>query len=1003
MKNSSLPLLALLLALGVASWFLFGRGPDEPLDTSGNETVVAEQDPEDVEASEASASKSEPTTAKMRPARETIEVDGDDFDPFYRRSLAGFRGRLVFTSGKPGADKPVRFFRVDPEVLQNPSVFAAENLMQPLVELYDCRSDDEGLFSVSGVFPRVFYLMVADVDGENRKLQLVPRTPGAGEVIDLGDVELPDLGSISGRVVDDDGDAVADALVRAVDLPGTALDFAPVHRFDPEGGLFVTEGSFKVTLTMPKYAKTLFDLLPLPTTRTDSNGEFKLLAVQPGQNVLVVNKRELAPIVRKGVRVRPGKEKKVGKLRMREGEIAEGKVLDSSGQPIADAEILIANRNVAIPVHFASFAKNSATDGSFSMAGMSPGQVFAAVRRSPKEAWVLQGPMAIAGELVLRLPAQHSLTIRVKSERGLPLEDVNFKVVGMPSQNGPPGLDLATLGLAPWVDVGDRVERTRDGHYRIGGLNANDYTIAVKAKGHAPAKLEVKLIADAEEEVTLQAALTIDVLVVDSQKEPIRNAKIYAQNRGDNWMRRVQRIPILVGRTNREGKATIEECEKGSLRISASHPAYGMHHKQLQLPVTSLIVFTMLEPGVITGQLLDDGKAPKPGKWSITIEKHWRDERGAMPTMPRMVLPDLEGNFRINGVAPGTYRVNGIPSFAAIGSPGGVMKLATGAFRETGTEEVTVTSGNVSHVQLDASGKRKVTGPSARISGTVMINGRAGTGTVIQGWSQQGRIFAEVDATGRFDLGQVAVGTFNLQLQKTSDSQLAKVELIDGDLWSQHGKLEEGKDLRFDLTLDTGKLSGTVLLPNGQPATSVQVRAEGQIHAQLDKPKSISGARVTTITDRNGRFDFPTLVAGTYWVHIQGDQGYGRSEKLQVQAGLPVIGVRIDLEQVYTIKGVIDLSVYPQKPDYMYVWFSDDKTRRSRGAQVDSRTGKFEIRGLPKGSYTGAITYWSSSGDRQYRQGHTPEPIVVDGDRTGIKIRPTFEQPKPPKRGTKKK
>ena len=179
------------------------------------------------------------------------------------------------------------------------------------------------------------------------------------------------------------------------------------------------------------------------------------------------------------MRVKPGKEKKIGRLSLKEGEIAQGKVLDTNEEPVPGAEVVIASKNAVMPAHFGLLTRAGA-DATFSMSGLSAGQVFVGARRGPGERWVIEGPVSVASDVVVKLPAQHALTIKVRSKAGAPIEDVEFKMTDSPGDSGP-GLTLALIGMADWMDVTDKVEMTKDGKHRITPLLAGDYCVAVQA------------------------------------------------------------------------------------------------------------------------------------------------------------------------------------------------------------------------------------------------------------------------------------------------------------------------------------------------------------------------------------------------------------------------------------------------------------------------------------------------------------------------------------------
>ena len=115
--------------------------------------------------------------------------------------------------------------------------------------------------------------------------QVVTRTPGPGEVVDLGDIVLPNAGVITGTVLDDNGDPLPGALVRCADLPGALAAFFPIERFDPNGALLVREKNSPVRVVeMPAWVAKAVEELPFPRALTDSDEEGRLQRVAAGSD-----------------------------------------------------------------------------------------------------------------------------------------------------------------------------------------------------------------------------------------------------------------------------------------------------------------------------------------------------------------------------------------------------------------------------------------------------------------------------------------------------------------------------------------------------------------------------------------------------------------------------------------------------------------------------------------------------------------------------------------------
>ncbi|MCB9888107.1 MAG: carboxypeptidase regulatory-like domain-containing protein [Planctomycetes bacterium] len=982
-------LLVVLVCLGVLgiAWFLF-QAPPTKIPSIPVESGPAVDSAGAISTSGPATSSAVDATG-VKSVREELVAKGKETDPVILAALAGFRGQLVTEEGQPLSGKRVRFLRLDLEAVAMPYVFAPDlPQMEPNVEMYEATSGSDGTFEVRGVWPQVIYVMVADQGGDSQLTRVVERTPGPGEVIDLGRIVLQALGTIVGRIENEDGEPVRGALVHALNLPGPAFDAVPLERFDPHGGMIIREGGTTVVATFPPTVKRLYDMLPLPVAQSDDKGAFELRGVQPGDNVVVINKRGLQPLVKKALRVKSGAEKDAGTLRMREGEIVRGKVVDSAGQPIAGAQVLLANKSLIAPVHFASYAKPTDAKGNFSLTGMSPGQVFVAVRRSDKDGWTTRGPESVNADLEIKLAARRTLTIRFRPEAGAVPEKVDMRMIGVKGGNGPPVFDLALSGMLPWINLDGRITRLDDGRFRITDLDAGDYALAVKAPGFAAAKHELTLDSDAEVEIALIPAITAKVQVVDEAGKPVRNASIYVELRGKKRSERVQQAPIAVGRTDEGGELLVENAQRGGARLSASHPAYGFYHLQVELPSAQPIVFRVFKAGWLEGTLLDKGKPVLPGKHTLLVMRHWQETRGALEVPPRMSTSGAEGAFRVNGLAPGRYWVQAIPSIGLLGTPGGIAEMAMGRHRHVEMQEVVIESGRGSTLEFDLSGKRKITGPSARISGTVLLNGRPGAGLMVQGWGQN-QLNADVDEAGRFDLGQVEVGHFNISLRY---GESAKVEpgRRETVFWSRSGKVEEGKDLVFDIVIDTGSIRGQVVDSSGRPAAGIQLRAVSQVIPKPGQQPQPGGASQKVTSDANGEFHFQEVATGKYVVKAE-NNGFGRSSQFEVQAGAPTAGVRVELQTVYKVEGSIDLSVYPKQPEYLYIHLQGP-VARGNYRRID-KDGKFQLENMPAGSYRMQIYCWSSEIDNKFRNGYAPQKIEVRGDMKDVRIVPVFVNP----------
>lgn len=985
-RNLLVALVVLLALAAVLVVALGGRG--EPPDEVPR--AVPETDrPASVDSSAATgAMEKAPVEATSR--RVEIGAPGPlaaELDPSVAAALAGFTGRVVHPDGTPAAGVRVELFRVDPEVFFELSAEGSG----PRLEVGHATTGEDGRFAIRKVPPSGFHLLLADAGGADPTHRVIERSPSPGEVVDLGDIVLKNGATLVGRVVDAEGGPVSGALVRALDVPATMLRMVPLERFDPEGAILVPERGGNVVLRMPPWVSRLVDRLPVATTRTAADGVFELRGVQPGRNVLVVTAPGRLPAAKAGLKLAAGERREVGEVRLREGEEVSGRVVDHDGRPVAGAEVLLGQAGLA-PVVFASPAGPTDAQGRFVARGFGPGKVTGAARRGPDDTWVVGEPVPVGQEVVIELPATHTLTVRVRSGANRPLENVRFELVDGPAE-------MALLGLAAKREVTERAERLDGGSYRLVGLPSGKQTLIVKAAGHAPALRTLDLDRDMVEVVVeLPAVAPFRVRVTDSRRRPVSGARIFVDSEGTEFG-----VPVPCGRTDASGSLLVDEAPAGEVVVLARHPAYGQAQRRVRLPTQEVrVVFET--PGRLEGVLTEDGRPPAPGKWTILAQ---RDSSGAgpslMPELPRLARPDAEGKFGIAGLRPGRYTVRAIPSLGRLRSLGSLLQSARRSWLESDNDvPVEIVSDRTVHVTIDT---RRVSldpsRPSARVAGTVTIDGVAGRGFVVIGWASAKRFVDRVGADGRFDLGRVPAGEIHVSLVPASKDEAPDAVSV---LWSKSVEVVGGKDVELSIVVQTCSIAGVVLQEaDGSPAAGATVHAMGRPRGGAANNAN-NMVVMETVADKTGRFRFSRIPAGTYQITAQHGNARTRNiVKLTTEPGADISTLELRLETTVRVSGRLDRSVFgdPQ-PDYVWLSLASEEGSGGDGTSGEVQPdGSFTLEDVLPGTYR--VSVWATFPGGKGRDYVGEGPLVV-GARgvSGVLLRVRPRPERPPRSGRKK-
>ncbi|MBL8727068.1 MAG: carboxypeptidase regulatory-like domain-containing protein [Planctomycetes bacterium] len=981
--------LVLLLAAVVGGLWLLWRGdtapPAPPAAPPTATTNATEVQTGPLAAGRAAADHH--VVREMIAAKQASLLD----DPEFVAGLTGFKGRVIDHGKAPVADCGVRMYRgaLDSVLPEGLDLFADEQAFSPQYIAGETRTAGDGTFLITHVRPQGFYLLFAGIGTDAPMHQIVTRLPSPGEVVDLGDIELPDAGVITGIVLDDNGDPLPGALVRAADLPGSLAAFFPIERFDPQGAVLLRESNAPVhVVEMPSWVEPAFEQLPIPSTVTGSDGAFRLVGVTPGSNLLATTQRGFLSDMKPSIQVRAGQVKDVGRIRLKRGEELSGRVLDTAGKPVAGAEILAGSTIAMGPVDLAQRLEPADAEGRFGGHGFAPGKVTVAARRGKGHPWVLAEPQPVFGEVTVTLPATFAVTATITLADGKPATAPRMRVLQGKAGDG--AAEMHMLGFVPPIDLTARQQPLADGQWRIDNLQPGVYTLVADAPGHATAFAPFEIAtADVAVALQLSAPNVFHVVVVDPDNRPVRNATVFAEARG----KRLVEMPVNCGRTGADGRIDIDELQGESLRVSAEHPRWGVVHGETK-PGEELRL-QMLQPGSLRGFLFENGKPPPPGKFSIACVRRRGDgPRGPLDTVPGLLTPGLDGAFAVKALQPGSYDLQAFDAIDTLHSPGGVMALAQNAFlmRDRSEVRVEIAPGQLQEVVIEA-GEKPIEGPTASLAGSLTVNGRLGVDHGVMVYANDRRFSAKVDERGRFDLGTVPAGEVWVSVNSLGESGMFLGG--GGNLWSANLTLKAGEVRELTIELSTSSVAGFCYRPDGSPAAGVYVQAQGMLKSGGDRGHVWIG----TPTDATGAFQFKQVAAGTYSFEVRGNGDEplrGTLEGVEVTGSMPVDSLRIELQKAMQVKGRLDLSVFAQKqPRWGWIGFyrmPKDGSALGLGDFADSAgvafdDGAFSTEDLAPGQYRLRL-HVHYDGDRPDEQYECMDVVVPPAGLDDLQVRP---------------
>ncbi len=944
-----------LVALACALWAGFAwLGKEEPTPLTGgvgpgegaraaSTELVETADPEP--RAEAEAAASERRSAGSAP----VEVA-------WAGELGGLIGRVVEEDGTPVAGISVALAQVDASLMLA-SELAATGEEIPELILDETMSDEEGRFRLDGAYDASFQGLGVDLGGPRATVRVIDTQLHHGEVTDVGDIVLRSGCTIFGRVVDEGGGPVAGARVRVVPAPEEVdlemflslgvQDF----RADCSVGIskMVVEEGVGQVIELPPIVRSHIDLLPIATTYSDDAGEYRMEGVPIGRLIQGVDRPGLVGMSR-SVSTTAG-EVELEDAVLTAGRTIQGIVIDDQGEPLQGVEVLAGSEFEFGEAAILHPAGVTGSDGRFSLEGCpETGGVMACARRHPDEAW--KGALEAGGtELEIELESAIRITVQVVDAAGSGV--TGARVVLRPGiEKEGRGMPMAMMGFLMGIGAPPRPARlaeTDPGIYVCDEVTPGSYEVIARPPGLALARKQVELWGgESEVIIVCPVGRTVDVTVTDAATgEGVGDARVSAIGRGFPFIG-----ALAVGRTDREGRVQL-----GPFSAEAQESPFGMgmgmdgqhvlvqhpHYSDTSVPLgdgQSSLHVGLLRGGEIRGRIV---WGPNPPQSIYMLIAQCTDQQGDLIEAflpPRLGRSSLDGSFRFSNLAAGTYDLEVFDRFLD-GDPLMLIFRQEQPTQVASEDGIQVESGGVVEILIDLSPSGR--GETARLAGSVFLDGRPVEGAEISVWASGPWVQAETDERGNYETSDFLVqDDVNVQIEgdvQTPNGTLTNITLFSGRVQPTPRSVH-----RLDVDAHSQTVRVRVTDADGAPIAGAKVRLT-------------SAWRSDVSTDDLGQAEIVAIGEGPHHVTVSADDRMDRTEEVepdQLARGEELV---IVLESAVACAGVCDLSALNLSGDQADVYLhvsgpvDGDWERLDREDLRDDGRTRFELEGLVPGDY----------------------------------------------------
>jgi len=470
----------------------------------------------------------------------------------------------------------------------------------------------------------------------------------------LPGVEYADLklvmaagGSVAGRVVDESGEPIEGATVKA-QLISEGLDVN-----------FVTG----------------------KTVRSDASGKFTIGGIEPGAYLVAAEAAGHLTRSVPGIQVVSGRTVMDVEIRLGEGSAVAGRVISPAGEPIRGATVTVTDTSEGSRRE----VRTTNARGEFRVDSLGQEPVEVEVKMEGYQSARRQGVPVNVENLEFMLERLGTMRGTAYDEAGNPVTAYSVRP------------ERADGGAADAAEALRTITASsNDGVFEYKGLPAGTYRVFIRAPGYAGVTLEGIQVRAGETATVPDAVLSsggvVDGQVVDAQGRPVEGAQVSIVG-GPSAFQRTAR-PTDAGaaasvisrvRTGPDGTFQFTGLRDGSVKISVEHPDYVTAYDDgidVTLRTAARGRRIVLDAGAEIAGVVVDGSGRPRANANVYLQTEGR-------SIDRQVT-GADGEFRFGGLAPGAYVVR-VHEFAR-----GAGETPRGS-----AENVTLRGGQTAEVQLE--------------------------------------------------------------------------------------------------------------------------------------------------------------------------------------------------------------------------------------------------------------------------------------------------------------